>query len=140
MIRLGGNVDGITRVHGDIIASYQTINDEAAMVLWPRRRKNVPAFVLCMSAAYKYDDPHYLAAQAKHICGLWGWSDVTQWYRVAKVINDGLEDLLRLPPAPEQDDPKGAAMGEMSLTLDGKTIRESDIRVPTADELLKVIQ
>jgi hypothetical protein len=126
-IVLGGPNARFQRVHGDIVASYQYVNDERAMCLWPKHRKSgVTPFIVCDSSAWKYDEPKYLAQQAKVACDLWGF-DSSHWYRIATIIHDGLEDLIRLPPAPEKII-TGPSIGDASLILDGQKIAEREVR------------
>ena len=134
---LGGPNARFQRVHGDIVCSYQYVQDERAMVLWPRFRKGVPAFIVCDSSAWKYDDELYLAQQAKTVSDLWGEAaDSKRWFQIAKIIHDGLQDLVRLPPAPLVPiGPKGDVIGEAALRANGKTIAGGEITMPTADEL-----
>jgi hypothetical protein len=136
-IVLGGEHSFRMRVHGDIVECLQWVNDEPALVIWPKNRQNVPAFIVCMSSAFKYDDLHYLAAQARHVCGLWGFDDRSHWYRLATVVHDALEDLVRMPPAPstyEDRKRSTASIGELSVTGDGKLLGETEVKLPEADE------
>jgi len=133
---LGGKNARFQRVHGDVVASYQYVNDERAMVLWPRFRKGGTAFIVCDSAAFKYADPHYLAEQAKVACELWGWEPAPdQWFKIAKIIDEGLADLVKMPPPPASLAPQGPSVGEASLILGGRTITTGEITAPTPDEL-----
>lgn len=138
-IMLGGTNERFHRVHGDIVASYTYVNDERAMILYPKNRRNgVTPYCVCDSAAWKYDDPQYLAQQAKVACDLFGWEASTQaWYRIAKVIHEGLGDLLRLPPSPQSVAPQGPVIGEAELMIGGKTITGAEITAPTPDELAR---
>jgi hypothetical protein len=134
---LGGPNARFRRVHGDIVASYQYVNDERAMVLWPLHRKGVPAFIVCDSAAFKYDDPKYLAAQALKCAEMWGMeSSSTVWFRVATIIHEGLSDLIRLPPLPAGK-VSGPVIGEASLRMNGVEIGGTEVRMPTLDELAR---
>lgn len=138
-IEIGGRNERFHRVHGDIVASYGYVNDERAVILYPLRRKNgVTPYVVCDSAAWKYDDPGYLAQQAKVACELWGWEPSAQaWFRVAKVIHEGLGDLTRLPPAPQAHAPQGPVIGEAELQIGGRTIGGAEVTAPTLDELAR---
>lgn len=134
---LGGPNARFRRIHGDIVASYQYVNGERAMVLWPRHRKNVPAFIVCDSAAFKYDNPKYLASQARKCAEMWGMApSSTVWFHVATIIHEGLGDLIRLPPEPPQV-VSGPVIGEASLRLNGVEIGGAEVRLPTLDELAR---
>lgn len=135
-IILGGPNARFQRIHGDIVASYQYVNDERAMVLWPRFRKGVPAFVVCDSAAWKYDDPKYLAQQARHVANLWGEApDSKRWFQIASIIHDGLSDLVRLKPKPTAVELSGTTIGEAELMVQGKRVFGAEVTLPTADEM-----
>lgn len=134
-IMLGGPNARYQRVHGDIVASYQYVNDERAMVLWPQFRKNVTAFVVCDSAAWKYDDPVYLAKQARHVANLWGEApDSQRWFQIAKIIHEGLADLIRLKPKPVIAHTM-PTIGEMELMVAGRRVAGAEMTMPTADEM-----
>ncbi|NBS22330.1 MAG: hypothetical protein EBS75_12105 [Betaproteobacteria bacterium] len=48
------------------------MNDERALVLLPVYRKAAAWFVVCESAAFRYDDPSVLAAQCVKACEVLG--------------------------------------------------------------------
>lgn len=57
--------------------------------------------VVALSAAYKYNDPVYLAHVAKEFVHLLGLEDsMAMAYQVALFIEDSLGDLLGMPPIP----------------------------------------
>lgn len=118
------------RLHGDILAIYTWVNDERALVLLPaHRRPGSPWFIVCESAAWKYDDPRYLARQGKLAAEVLGMEETTStWLRVATIIHEGLPDLIRMPSAPEPE-LSSAARGHMTLLADGKPIAGEDIRL-----------
>lgn len=113
-----------TRLHGDILAIYTWVNDERAMVLIPAlRAPGSPWFIVCESAAWKYDDPHYLARQAAKAAEVLGMDETTSsWYRIATLIHEGLPDLIRMPSSPQEAE-LGKAIGEMHLKADGEIIK-----------------
>ena len=89
------------RRHGDLLAIYTWVNDERALVLVPARRKNAAWFVVCESAAYRYDDASVLAAQCVKACEVLGVEPSKRnWVRIASIIHEGLGDLIRMPSAP----------------------------------------
>ena len=54
---------------GDILVILTWVNDERALVLMPAHRaQGSPWFIICESAAYKYDNPNYLARQSAQAC------------------------------------------------------------------------
>ena len=52
-----------TRQHGDLVVVYSWVNEERATVLLPAFRPAGPWYIVLESAAFKYDDPAYLARQ-----------------------------------------------------------------------------
>lgn len=118
-----------SRLHGDILAIYTWVNDERALVLMPARRASgSPWFIVCESASWKYDDPQYLARQARKAAEVLGMDETTStWYRIAKLIHEGLPDLIRMPSAPLPELARHA-IGEMKLLEDGKLIGGEEIR------------
>src|SRR5690606_41502352 len=71
-------------------------------VLVPTHRINgCRPVVIGLSAAYKYDDPHYLLQAAIQYNRDLGFEDsASHVYKVASVIYDHLQDLIELPPRP----------------------------------------
>lgn len=138
-ILFGGKNARFQRVHGDIVASYQYVNDERAMALWPVRKKPEAAvYVVCDSAAWRYNPdyprsdwwnpdgsllcgPLYLMQQAAIAARVMGMDQTKSTVtRIAAIIAEGLEDLVRLPPAPPKVKPK--PIGEASLLIGGKRV------------------
>lgn len=119
----------MSRQHGDITAIYTWVNDERALVLVPTFRKNAPWYIVCESAAWKYDDERYLAHQAPKACEVLGIEpSTTNWVRIAGIINDGLPDLVRIPTRPEYK-PEGRKFGELKVMANGVQIGGEDILV-----------
>ncbi|MFA6039883.1 MAG: hypothetical protein WC733_00085 [Methylophilus sp.] len=130
-IHIGGAKSYKQVVYGDVVMSLQWVNDEPAMVIWPKipRTSQNSAYCICLSSAYKYTDDEYLVQQAA-ICaeviglGVSGFSIK----RIADVILNNLQDLAEMPleqmVMPKE---KGVAVGEMVLKLNGETIREQEM-------------
>lgn len=119
----------LIRQHGDIVAAYSWINDERALILIPAYRQGAPWYCVLESAAFKYDDPAYLAHQCTKACDVLGIEpSKANWVRIATIINEGLPDLVRMPSAPERELQKHA-IGEMKLIADGQQIAGEDIRL-----------
>ena len=120
----------LSRFHGDLMAVYSWIDDERAMFLIPYLRKGAPWYIVKESAAYKYDDPQYMARQCAVACDVLGIEPSRpNWVRVATIIHEGLPDLVSMPSAP----PKGyhkASYGQVLLREDGKAIGGEEIRLP----------
>lgn len=135
-LNIGGKNERFHRVHGDIVASYTYVNGERAMILYPLHRRNkITPFILCDSSAFKYTDPVYLAQQAKVCCELWGWEASTQaWYRIAKVMDEGLVDLIKLPPLPSATE-FGKPIGEAVLMVGGREVVSGEVDGARLEEL-----
>lgn len=119
----------LSRVHGDLMAVYSWIDDERALFLIPHQRPGAPWYIVKESAAYKYDDPAYLARQCVQACEVLGIEgSKPNWVRVATIINEGLPDLVRMPSAPDRELSR-AAIGQMQLRADGELIGAQDIRL-----------
>lgn len=90
---------------------------EPAIVLRPANRPAKPC-VIALSAAFKYDDPRYLAQAARAFGQVMGLSDdIATTARLADLIYDSLPDLLKIPPAPTTE----KVVGEVEVeTSDGR--------------------
>lgn len=115
---------------GDILVILTWVNDERALVLMPAHRaQGSPWFIICESAAYKYDNPNYLAQQSAQAARVMGMDETTStWYRVADLILNYLPDLIRMPSAPEPEK-MNHAIGEMKLMADGQLVKGEEIRL-----------
>lgn len=119
----------LTRQHGDLMAVYTWVNDERAMILIPAYRKGEAWFIVCESAAYKYDNPRYLARQAKVAAEVLGMEpSPNNWVKLATVINEGLPDLIEMPSSPDATLMR-ATIGEMKLFADGQLLGGEEIRL-----------
>lgn len=117
------------RAHGDLLAIYSWINEERALILVPRYRPGAPWYCVLESAAFKYDDPAYMARQCAVACDVLGIEPSTRnWSRVATIINEGLPDLIRMPHSPDKELEK-AAIGAMKLMEDGQLVAAQDIHL-----------
>jgi len=123
-----------SRVHGDITVIFSWINDERAMFLVPHLRKGAPWFVVCESAAYTWDDSdknniHQVVRKSVKACEVLGIEpSPNNCRRIAGIVIDGLEDLIRMPSSPPAEHYK-ASYGSMELRADGETIAQEDIRI-----------
>lgn len=118
----------LTRQHGDLYAIYTWVNDTRAMILIPANRPGAPWFIVMEPDAWMYDNPHQLKASAIKACEVLGMEPSRpNWFRVAKIINEGLEDLIRMPSSPIAE-AASAAIGHMVLREDGKEVASELIR------------
>ena len=124
----------LTRQHGDLTVIYTWVNDQRAMVLLPHLRPGAPWFVVMESASYSWDDSeqgnvHNVASKAAKACDVLGIeASRSNAYRVAKIIIEGLPDLIRMPSAPPKEYHR-ASFGNLLLKADGKPIASEEIRV-----------
>jgi len=129
-ISLDLNTVHLARRHGDVQAVYTWVNDERALVLIPARRLRAPWYVVMDSAAYRYDDPAYLARQCMRACEVLGMEPSrANWVRIATIIHEGLPDLLRMPAAPPSAD-TGVSAGHVRVRAGAQTVAEHDVMLP----------
>jgi len=131
---LGGPTAWKVRAKGDIVIAYHWINGEPAMCLYPRVKKlGAAAFVLPLSVAHEYVRPDgyptremvVRCAKAAAVMGF-GIERFTI-RRIADIICDGIEDLVKMPPLPRTLRKTGKAVGEIRLQHAGKTIAAGEI-------------
>lgn len=131
--------------YGELVAIYTWVNDERALVLVPALRKGAPWYIVCESAAWKWDPDGqtlldgrgqpvagkgYVVAQARKAAEVLGMDHGTTWLKLAAIIVEGLPDLIRMPSAPPPTYLK-ATFGKLELREAGKTIAQEDIRIET---------
>lgn len=132
-VTLGGNTAHKIRVIGDIVCSYQWVNEEPAMVLYPKIKRTFTngAFVLCLSAAFKYTNVNYLVAQSFAAAKQLGFEDSKfVAHQIADIIIEGIPDLIEMPPMPSQEQKLQESIGEMLLKVDGEIIKHEEITMP----------
>lgn len=119
----------LTRQHGDLLAVFSWVNDERALILIPAYRKNSAWYILLESAAFKYDNPRYLAEQCRKAAEVLGMEpSPNNWYKLATVIHEALPDLIEMPSAPDALLSR-ASYGEMKLLADGKLMAGQEIKL-----------
>lgn len=135
-VLLGGDKSWKQRVVGDVVVTYQWVNQEPAMVLFPKFKKdNAGAFVLCLSAAHNYvhsdgyADVDYLIPQSLAAARVMRMDEnISTIKRIADAIVDGIDDLLKMPPEPVgMNEKKAEEIGEAIIKVDGKTILETPL-------------
>jgi len=132
-VTLGGDKSHKQRVIGDIVCAYQWVNEEPAMVLFPKQRRTLTngAFVLCLSAAFKYTNVNYLVSQSFAAAKQLGFEDSKfVAHQIADIIIEGIPDLIEMPPEPSQEHKFEEAIGEMLLKVDGQVIKHEEITMP----------
>jgi hypothetical protein len=96
------------RILGDIQIFGTWVGDsfdesEPALVILPAARsmKGVKPACICLSSAYKYDDPRYLVKSAMIFNKGLGFEDsMACVHKLAGIIHDHLQDLIEMPPRP----------------------------------------
>lgn len=140
---LGGDTAWKVRVKNDIVCAYHWVNGEPAMCLYPRdKRPGAAAFVIMLSVAHQYarrdgyPTPYLLEACATAAVVMGMEAQGFTMHRIADIILDGLEDLVRMPPdPPKAAQKKGKRIGEIELRLGDKTIAAGDIDLPESIEV-----
>ena len=129
-IQIGGAKCWKQKTYGDIVITFDWVNDEPAMLITPKAVSIRGAYVICLSSAYKYTNPEYLAQQsiacANHI-GMDGNSKFTI-HRIADAILECIQEMVEMPPekmARPKD--KGKAIGDMVLSVNGKKTVEREM-------------
>lgn len=90
-----------TRHLKGFIISFQWVNGEPAMCLLRQFLGTKSAFVICLSAAYKYADIAFLVPQCARIAAHFGMKGERQAAKnIADVILECLEDLVKMKPEP----------------------------------------
>lgn len=115
---------------GDITLIFTWVNGERAMVLIPNQRRNAPWYIVMDSAAWKYNEPRYLAKQAvvaSEVLGMDG-----QAARIGGMIHDHLDDLVRMPSSPP-DQLSKATFGSLKMMADGREIGGEELRVQVGE-------
>lgn len=125
-VELGGRTARFLRQKGDICASFQYVNDESAMCLFPAiKRSHSGSFIICESAAHKYTNDYYLIQQAMKAAEVMGMDTTRQTVvRIADCILVWLDDLLMMPPKPDDVVEHAAqkALGaEATMTINGES-------------------
>lgn len=140
-VLVGGDKAWKIKQYGDVVASFQWVNEEPALILFPRSKKAFTrgAFVIGLSAIHQYvnsdgyPNTEYLIPQSAKAAEFLGM-DQTQFSvnMIADAILDSAEDLVRMPPEPVGMTEKqhNATVGEALIKVDGRTILDEEITVP----------
>ena len=121
-----------TQKVGDIVRAYHWFNGQPAMVLYPVRKHTLDAgaYVIELSAAFKYDDIPYLIRQSAIAAKVMGM-DSTRFtiHRIGTAIHDGLYDLVVMVPEPlwHKKLQQGPVIAEIEVKKDGKIVKECEV-------------
>ena len=109
---------GDLSVFGTWLFNNDQEDTEPCLVVMPRYRTiGVRPVVIALSAAFRYNDPRYLARAAGFFASSLGFADtITEARKVATVIHDHLLDLLNMPVDPSV----GLVVGEATVNIDGR--------------------
>lgn len=140
---IGGERAWKKRAKGDIGISYEWVNGEPAMILFPihGNRRTSGAYAICLSAAFKYaksngypDEAYCVEAgrTAAETMGFFPTKD--RVFKIVDTILDGLPDLVEMPPEPNwaAQQPQGPTIGEISIRDGDRVIAEREIPSPEA--------
>lgn len=109
---------GDLSIYGTWLYNADQEDTEPCLVILPRYRKiGILPIVIALSAAYRYNDPRYLAQVAGLFAEKLGFADsMTDARKIATLIHDNLLDLLSMPTDPTQ----AVIVGEASVELEGR--------------------
>lgn len=92
---------GDLTVHGTWLWNDDQEAEEPCLVITSSRAlKRFKPFVVALSAAYKYNEPGYLAAVARELAVTLESDSMATAHKVATLIADHLDLLLTMPPNP----------------------------------------
>lgn len=147
-ILLGGEKAWRKREHGDLVISYEWLNNEPCMCIFPkiRRQDHQGALVIPIESAHKYVESNgypnveYTTGMALQACIHMGMlPEKSTIHRIIDAIADGLPDLVDMPPEPpaHQIDKIDTAptVGDLSIQVDGETILETEVNDIQADSI-----
>lgn len=93
---------GDLSLYGTWIYNEDQETEEPCLVVIPRYQRNgFKPCVVALSAAYKYNDPRYLARISFAFLSMLGFAQTpSEGHKIASLIHDHLDDLLKMPPNP----------------------------------------
>jgi hypothetical protein len=123
---------------GDLVASFQWLNDDPAMFIYPvgSLHYKASAFVLPLQSAHKWalndghpNLPHAVptAANALNAMGMLVTRDAVR--RFIDLVLDGIADLIAMPPEPRHHIVETAVaqtLGELRIEAAGRTVVEGE--------------
>lgn len=145
-VQLGGDKAWKVYPKGDIVVSFQWVNDEPALILYPRKSMAATpgAFVLPLESAFKYADaktggptPYCIrmAHKAAEVMGV--MNDRFMLHRIVDAIMEGMLELIEMPPKPTGlNQQQTAELGEIVLKRDGRTIYHGAVHAPSVEEAM----
>lgn len=135
-VMIGGEKAWKKRAHGDIGVSFQWVNGEPSMILFPlhRRASDSGAFVIGISVMHLYAQSngypnlHTCIPRAQEAARTMDLGqDKATVRRIVEIILDSLPDLAEMPPEPDwtqQAVDKALNVGEMTIKTGDRVIAE----------------
>ncbi len=135
-VMIGGEKAWKKRAHGDIGVSFQWVNGEQSMILFPlhRRTRDAGAFVIGISAmhlyaqANGYPNLHTCIPRAMEAARTMDMGqDKATVRRIVEIILDSLPDLAQMPPEPdwvEREVQKAQNIGELTIKQGDRVLTE----------------
>lgn len=96
---------GDIRLYGTWLYDAELDDDEPCLVLVPAVRRGAVPCVVALSAAFRYDDPRYLARKSLEFAYALGFDDnpMSAAHKIGGIIYDHLLDLIKLPENPTEE-------------------------------------
>ena len=109
---------GDLSIYGTWLYNEDQEDTEPCLVVIPRYRSTgFKPVVIALSAAYRYNNPRYLAHVASAFAQSLGFEDsLSQARKVATLIHDNLLDLLTMPVDPSE----ATVIGEVTIDQGGR--------------------
>lgn len=108
---------GDMSLYGTWLMNDSQESTEPCLVVIPSNRTTGfrPA-VIALSAAFRYNDPRYLARASSVFARNLGMDSMVSAHKLANLIFDHLGDLVTMPEDPQH----AIVVGEASITMDGR--------------------
>lgn len=109
---------GDMSVYGTWLHNEDQEDTEPCLVVIPRfRTMGFKPVVIALSAAFRYNDPRYLARAAGVFATSLGYADdLSTARKIATLVHDHLLDLLNMPVDPQS----AVVVGEASVDIGGR--------------------
>ncbi|MCK7581088.1 MAG: hypothetical protein MZV65_39330, partial [Chromatiales bacterium] len=134
-ILLGGETAWRVRRVGDLVLSYQWLDGEPCLFVYPARaRRGAGALAVPLASAHQWagadgypalDHAIPTATRGAQMMGM--FPDSWTVRRIVEAVVDGLPDLLEMPPEPPSLAKPAPSVGEMTIKIDGQTVAEHEV-------------
>jgi hypothetical protein len=144
-VELGGDKAWKQKIFGDVVVSFQWVNEEPAMVLFAKTPKiKRGAYCICLSSAFKYvkSDGYpeeYLIKQSVVAADIMGFEQSSFVCRqIADAILESIEDLVAMPPEPTgMNEKQSRVIGEAIIKVNGETVTEKEVTEGNRDMFVR---